>query len=134
MRNLRVVVRLALAFCVLLAMSLAAMAVAFHGLRAIEEHASGLERENIALLNAAAAMRAARLNEAVAIRDFVGQTDVDRRRAALKALHGIEQVNSAISHMDSATQSNAGGHGADDGTGAPLLAGGGWELAPRPLA
>ena len=74
MRNLKVVVRLGLAFGVLLAISLLGMAVAFHGLRQVESHASLLERDNVALLNAAAAMRAAQLTEAVSIRDFVGQT------------------------------------------------------------
>lgn len=92
MRNLKVVVRLALAFIVLLLISLANMGVAFHGLRELERHASQLERENIALLNAAAAMRAAQLAEAVAIRDFVGQTDSDRQAAAFKALQAGEKA------------------------------------------
>ncbi|MCG2593619.1 methyl-accepting chemotaxis protein [Ramlibacter sp. XY19] len=92
MRNLKVVVRLGLAFGVLLAISLVAMGVAFHGLRAVEEHASVLARDNVALLNAASAMRAAQLTEAVAIRDFVGQTDVDRQRAAHEALKASEKA------------------------------------------
>ncbi|MCC2633462.1 MAG: methyl-accepting chemotaxis protein [Ramlibacter sp.] len=92
MRNLKVVVRLALAFIVLLVISLANMGVAFNGLRELERHASQLERENIALLNAAAAMRAAQLAEAVAIRDFVGQTDSDRQGAAFKALQAGEKA------------------------------------------
>ncbi|MCC2675438.1 MAG: hypothetical protein K0R58_2385 [Ramlibacter sp.] len=92
MRNLKVVVRLAGAFIVLLVLSLANMAVAFHGLREIERHASELERNNVALLNAAATMRAAQLTEAVAIRDFVGQTDSDRQALAFKALQGGEKA------------------------------------------
>jgi methyl-accepting chemotaxis protein len=92
MRNLKVVVRLALAFIVLLILSLANMAVAFHGLREVERHASELERDNIALLNTAATMRAAQLTEAVAIRDFVGQTDTDRQAAAFKTLQAGEKA------------------------------------------
>ena len=92
MRNMKVAVRLALAFIVLLVLSLANMGVAFHGLREVERHASELERENIALLNTAATMRAAQLAEAVAIRDFVGQTDSDRQAVAFKALQAGERA------------------------------------------
>jgi methyl-accepting chemotaxis protein len=92
MRNLKVVVRLGLAFSVLLVLSLANMGVAFHGLRGVEQHASQLERESIVLLNAAAAMRAAQLSEAVAIRDFVGQADSNRQAAAFKALQAGEKA------------------------------------------
>src|SRR6478735_3142711 len=95
MRNLKVVVRLGLAFGVLFVMSMFAMAVAFHGLRAVEQHASELARDNVALLNAAAAMRAAQLTEAVAIRDFVGQTDVDRQRAANDTLKASDKAYAA---------------------------------------
>lgn len=92
MRNLKVVVRLALAFIVLLVLSLGNMGVAFHGLREVERHASELERENIALLNAAASMRTAQLTEAVAIRDFVGQADSDRQAVAFQALQAGEKA------------------------------------------
>ena len=92
MRNLKVVVRLGLAFGVLLLISLVNMAVAFHGLREVERHASRLASDNVALLNAASAMRAAQLSEAVAIRDFVGQTDVDRQRAANETLKASEKA------------------------------------------
>jgi methyl-accepting chemotaxis protein len=92
MRNLKVVVRLGLAFGVLLVISLVAMGVAFHGLRQVEGHASLLERDNVALLNAAGTMRAAQLTEAVAIRDFVGQTDVERQGVAFKALQASEKA------------------------------------------
>ena len=92
MRNLKVVVRLALAFTLLLVLSLANMGVAFHGLREVERHASELERDNIGLLNAAATMRTAQLTEAVAIRDFVGQTDSDRQAVAFKALQSGEKA------------------------------------------
>ena len=92
MRNLKVVVRLALAFIVLLVLSLANMGVAFHGLREVERHASELERDNIALLNAASAMRAAQLTEAVSIRDFVGQTASDHQAAAFKGLQAGEKA------------------------------------------
>lgn len=92
MRNLKVMWRLALTFNLLLALALLAVGAAILGMRAVERHASALEGENVAMLNAAAAMRGAQLAEAVAIRDFVGQTDVDRQGAAFKSLQANEKV------------------------------------------
>ncbi|MEJ5988830.1 methyl-accepting chemotaxis protein [Ramlibacter sp. PS3R-8] len=92
MRNLKVVARLALAFIVLLVISLVNMGVAFNGLRELERHGSQLERENIALLNASAAMRTAQLNQAVAIRDYVGQADSERQATAFKALQASDKA------------------------------------------
>ncbi|MDB5900106.1 MAG: chemotaxis sensory transducer [Ramlibacter sp.] len=92
MGRLRIVVQLRLAFGLLLMLMLTAVAVAFLGIRSSEEQAGRLERENVALLNAATAMRHAQLTEAVAIRDFVGQENVDRQRAANETLQASEKA------------------------------------------
>ena len=91
MRNLKVGIRLGLAFALLLVLMLLAVGVALLGIRGAEEHTGRLERENVGLLNAASAMRVAQLNEAVAIRDFVSLPDVDSQRAALRALQAGEK-------------------------------------------
>src|SRR5688500_3645849 len=91
MRNSKVGVRLAVAFGVLLGLMVLAVGIAVLGVRGAAEQASSLERDNVTLLNAATALRSAQLNEAVAIRDFVGQTDVDRQRSALQALTTSEK-------------------------------------------
>jgi hypothetical protein len=86
MGHLNVGTRLGLAFGLLLALMLLAVGVAFVGLRTGAEHAGRLQRESVALLNAAGAMRTAQLEEAVAIRDFVSLPNVDAQRASRAAL------------------------------------------------
>ncbi len=86
MANLKVGIRLGIAFALLLALMLVAVAVAFVGIRGGEAQASRMASENLALLDAANAMRVAQLDEAVAIRDFVSLADVAAQRAARQAL------------------------------------------------
>jgi methyl-accepting chemotaxis protein len=93
MRNWRIGPRLALAFALLLALMLVAIAVAFVGLRGAADQASRLERENVALLNAANAMRVAQLTEAVAARDFVSLPDVESQQAALRTIAAAEKTS-----------------------------------------
>jgi methyl-accepting chemotaxis protein len=90
MRNLKVAVRLALGFGLLLALMMLAVGVAWLGIRNAEQQASGLERENVALLNQANAMRVAQVEEAIAIRDFVSLPDVDSQQRAVKMLKASE--------------------------------------------
>ena len=92
MRNLKVVMRLGLAFGLLLVLMLLAVGVAFLGVRSGAEQASRLERENMALLNTANTMRVAQLDEAVAIRDFVSLPDVESQRAANRRLKASEKA------------------------------------------
>jgi methyl-accepting chemotaxis protein len=92
MRNWKVGVRLGLAFALLLVLMLLAVGTALAGIRAAEAQAARLERENIALLNAASGMRVAQLDEAVAIRDFVSLADMDSQRAAIRAMKASEQA------------------------------------------
>lgn len=92
MRNWKVGVRLGLAFGLLLALMLVAVGVAFVGIRGAQEQASRLERESVALLDAANAMRVAQLGEAVAIRDFVSMADVASQKKALAALRASEKA------------------------------------------
>ena len=91
MRNWKVGARLALASGLLLCLMLVAVGVAFVGLRGAAAQAEQLERENVALLNAANAMRVAQLNGAVAIRDFVSLPDVESQKHALRALKDSEK-------------------------------------------
>lgn len=90
MRNLKVVVRLCIGFGLVLALMLTAIGVAFLGIRGAEAQATRMEQENVALLNAANAMRVAQLDEAVAIRDFVSLADLESQRAALRTLKASE--------------------------------------------
>ncbi|MBC5783568.1 MCP four helix bundle domain-containing protein [Ramlibacter sp. USB13] len=90
MRHLKVGVRLAVGFGLLLALMVAAVLVGLLGIRSAQEQATRLEQENIALLKATSAMQVAQLNQAVAIRDFVGMADVESQRAALRALRAGE--------------------------------------------
>lgn len=90
MRNWNVGARLGLAFGTLLLLMVLAVATALVGIRGAETQAARLERENIALLNAANGMRVAQLDEAVAIRDFVSLPDVESQRAAIRALKASE--------------------------------------------
>lgn len=92
MGNLKVGTRLGLAFGLMLALMLLAVGMAFVGVRNGEEQASRLERENLALLNAANAMRVAQLDEGVAIRDFVSLADVAAQRASRQALGASEKA------------------------------------------
>lgn len=92
MRNWKVGVRLGLAFGLLLALMLVAVGVALAGIRGAEEQASRLERESVALLDAANAMRVAQLGEAVAIRDFVSMADVASQKKALAALKASDKA------------------------------------------
>ncbi|MGV3570274.1 MAG: methyl-accepting chemotaxis protein [Ramlibacter sp.] len=95
MRNLKVVLRLGLAFGLLLALMLAAVGVAFIGARGSADQAGRMERENIALLNTANAMRVAQLDEAIAIRDFVSLPDVDSQNASLGRLKTAQKTYAA---------------------------------------
>ena len=90
MGHLKVGLRLGLGFGLLLALMLAAVVVGLLGIRSAEHEASRLERENVALLRAASAMQVAQLNEAVAVRDFVGMADVEGQRAAMRSLKNGE--------------------------------------------
>jgi methyl-accepting chemotaxis protein len=90
MRNWKVGVRLAVAFGLLLALMVVAVGFGLHGIWNAEEQASRLERENVAMIDAANAMRVAQLNEAIAIRDFVSLADLDSQRAALRMLKESE--------------------------------------------
>ena len=92
MGHLKVGLRLALGFGLLLVLMLAAVAVGLLGIRNAEDQASRLESENVALLRAASAMQVAQLNEAVAVRDFVGMADVESQRAALRSLRSGEKA------------------------------------------
>jgi methyl-accepting chemotaxis protein len=92
MLHLKVGYRLALGFGLLLVLMVAAVAAGVLGIRSAEDQASRLERENMALLKAASAMQVAQLNEAVAIRDFVGIADVESQRAAVRALKAGEKA------------------------------------------
>jgi methyl-accepting chemotaxis protein len=92
MRDVKVGIRLGLAFGLLLALMVVAVTVAFFGIRAAQDQAVQLEHESVALLDAANAMQVAQLNEAVAIRDFVGQTNVDRQGVANRALQKSEKA------------------------------------------
>lgn len=92
MGQLKVGVRLALGFGLLLALMVAAVLVALLGIRNAEAQATQLERENVALLRAASAMQVAQLNEAVALRDFVGMSDVESQRAAMRSLKNGEKA------------------------------------------
>src|SRR5690606_29217064 len=87
-----VVMRLGLAFGLLLVLMLLAVGVAFLGVRSGAEQASRLERDNMALLNTANTMRVAQLDEAVAIRDFVSLPDVESQRAANQRLKASEKA------------------------------------------
>src|SRR5690349_10463244 len=90
MGHLKVGVRLAVGFGLLLALMVAAVLVGLLGIRSAQEQATRLEQENVALLKATSAMQVAQLNQAVAIRDFVGMADVESQRAALRALKAGE--------------------------------------------
>ncbi|MDB5857069.1 MAG: methyl-accepting chemotaxis sensory transducer [Ramlibacter sp.] len=92
MRNLKVAVRLSLAFSLLLLLMLLAVGHALLAMRAQQDQSARFEGNTLAMMGAAQAMRVAQLNEAVAIRDFVGQTDVDRQRAAHQTLKASEQA------------------------------------------
>lgn len=92
MRNLKVAVRLGLAFGLLLLLMMVAVGVGFLGIRGAEAQANRLERESIAILNAANAMRVAQANEAVAIRDFVSLSDVESQRVAQQLLKDSEKA------------------------------------------
>lgn len=91
MGNLKLGVRLAIAFGLVLALLLVAVGLAVAGVRGAQQQAAQLEQEN-GLLQAANGMRAAQLRAAVAIRDFVGQTNVERQRAAFDALGESEKA------------------------------------------
>lgn len=110
MTHLKVGVRLGLGFGLLLLLMTAAVAVGMLGIRAAEEQALRLEREVVTLLRASGAMQVAQLQQAVAIRDFVGMADVESQRAALKALRTAEkEYGQALQQL----QQVAGGHGED---------------------
>ncbi|HEX7890029.1 MAG TPA: methyl-accepting chemotaxis protein [Ramlibacter sp.] len=91
MGNLKLGVRLAIAFGLVLALLLVAVSLAVLAMRGAQQQAAQLEQEN-AILRTANAMRAAQLNAAVAIRDFVGQTNVERQRIAFDALGASEKA------------------------------------------
>ena len=91
MRNFKLLVRLGLPLALLLLLMVAAMGVAFVGLRGGAEHATRLESDNVPLLNAATAMRVAQLGGAVAVRDFVSLPDVASQRNARMALQASEK-------------------------------------------
>jgi methyl-accepting chemotaxis protein len=92
MGHLKVGVRLALGFGLLLALMVGAVLVAFLGIEAVEDEAIRLERENVALLRAASAMQVAQLGEGLAVRDFVGMADVESQRAAMRSLQAGEKA------------------------------------------
>jgi methyl-accepting chemotaxis protein len=92
MGHLKVGIRLALAFGLLLALMLLAVGVAMLGIRSAEDQASRLESESVALLDAASAMRIAQLAEGVAIRDFVSLVDVNSQKEAFRALKASEKA------------------------------------------
>jgi len=108
MRHLKVGLRLALGFGLLLALMLAAVAVGLLGIRGAEQEATRLERENVALLRAASAMQVAQLNEAVAVRDFVGMADVEGQRAAMRSLKAGEKAYAqALAQVDAIAAGSA---------------------------
>jgi methyl-accepting chemotaxis protein len=93
--------RLAVAFGLLIALMLLAAGLALLGLRNAESQASRLASDNVALLNAVSAMRVAQLNEAIAIRDFVGQVQVEAQQAANRALSASDRAfNEAAETLD----------------------------------
>ena len=92
MRNVKLGLRLALAFGLVLGLMLLAILLAVAGQRDAQDQAWRFERENAALLQTANSLRAAQLDQAVAIRDFVGQTDVERQRVANDALAASEKA------------------------------------------
>jgi methyl-accepting chemotaxis protein len=92
MGNLKLGARLAIAFGLVLALMLVSVGLAVWRVRSTQQQAAHLEQQNVALLATATAMRAAQLNAAIAIRDFVGQTDVERQRAAFAALGASEKA------------------------------------------
>jgi methyl-accepting chemotaxis protein len=92
MGNVKVGLRLALAFGLLLALMVVAVGVAMLGIRGAEAQAIRLESESVALLDTASAMRVAQLGEAVAIRDFVSLPDVNSQKDALRALKASEKA------------------------------------------
>ena len=101
MRNLKVLVRLGLPFALLLGLMVLALGVAFVGVRAGAQQASRLELQDVPLLNAAAAMRVAQFDQAVAIRDFVSLPDVAAQRAARQTLAASEKAYSqAAAQLD----------------------------------
>jgi methyl-accepting chemotaxis protein len=91
MGNLKLGVRLSIAFGLVLAFLLVAVGVAVLAMRGAQQQAEQLEQEN-AIVRTVNAMRAAQLTAAIAIRDFVGQTNVERQRAAFEALGASEKA------------------------------------------
>lgn len=115
MGNLKVGARLGLAFTLLLALMLVAVGLALVGMRGAQDQLDRLERETLAMVDAATSMRIAQSDEGVAIRDFVSLPDVESQRRALLALKAsaagyaeasaqLERIATAMQNADIAAQ------------------------------
>jgi methyl-accepting chemotaxis protein len=95
MADIKVRTRLALGFGALLVLMLVVVGVAFVALREAGLQAAVLAKRDLALVAAANAMQAAQLEQAVAVRDFVSQEDLNSEKAAREALERSEQAYDA---------------------------------------
>jgi methyl-accepting chemotaxis protein len=95
MRNLKVMWRLAFTFSLLLALALLAVGAAVLGMRDLERHAATLERENAALLTAAAALQAGGPGHAEAARRVQPLLDASRANAGERSSTGRDAVRRA---------------------------------------
>src|SRR5262245_41043427 len=86
MADIKVRTRLALGFGALLALMLVVVGVAFVSLREAGLQAATAAKRDLTLVASANAMQAAQLEQAVAIRDFVSQEDLNSEKAAREAL------------------------------------------------
>jgi len=86
MADIKVRTRLALGSGALLALMLVVVGVAFVSLREAGVQAAALAKRDLALVAAANAMQASQLEQAVAIRDFVSQSDLNAEKAAREAI------------------------------------------------
>ena len=95
MADIKVRTRLALGSGALLAMMLVVVGVAFVALREAGVQAAALAKRDLALVASANAMQAAQLEQAVAIRDFVSQEDLNSEKVAREALARSAQAYEA---------------------------------------
>ena len=84
--DIKVRTRLALGFGALLLLMVVVVGVAFFALREAGLQAAAAAKRDLALVAAANAMQAAQLEQAVAIRDFVSQEDLNSEKAAREAI------------------------------------------------
>src|SRR5215470_6195477 len=97
--DIKVRTRLALGFGALLALMVLVVGVAFVSLREAGLQATSAAKRDLAVVAAANAMQAAQLEQAVAIRDFVAQEDLNAEKAARESIARSTQAYEAAAAL-----------------------------------